>query len=162
MDSNKNNSLGDLIQLVSFYLGAEEYGIDILRVQEINRMVEITLLPQAPDYCEGVINLRGRVIPIIDLRRKFGMAAADRDKNTRIIVCDIHAHVIGMIVDAVSEVRRIPASTVEKPPEIVLNGSSKYIRGVAKLEKSLLMFLDIEKLAVELNDEVSLLEEASV
>ena len=104
--NHDNSTINDLIQLVSFKLGAEEFGIDILCVQEINRMVDITSVPQAPHYCEGVINLRGQVIPVIDLRKKFDLESSEWDKNTRIVVCDVDGNVIGMIVDAVQEVRR--------------------------------------------------------
>ncbi len=154
MSQEAKDRLDELIQLVSFKLGQEEFGIDILKVQEINRMVEITKVPQAPDYCEGVINLRGKVIPVIDLRKKFSMETKERDKNTRIIVCDVDGHVIGMIVDAVEEVLRIPSSTIEPPPSIVTSVSSDYINGVAKLEGRLLIFLDISKIAKEVNQEV--------
>jgi len=160
--SNNQNYTTDLIQLVSFNLAEEEFGVDILLVQEINRMVEITSIPQTPSYCEGVINLRGRVIPIVDLRKKFGLPSHDWDKDTRIIVCDIDSQVVGMIVDAVSEVRRIPASTVEPPPDIVTSVNSRYIQGVAKLNERLLIFLDIKKLVAEVNQEVNRLEMALV
>lgn len=139
----------ELIQLVSFRLGQEEFGIDILKVQEINRMVEITHVPQAPSYCEGVINLRGKVIPVIDLRSKFGMAIKDRDKETRIAVCDVEDMQIGMIVDSVQEVLRIPGSSVEACPEIATSVGQDYVKGVAKLEDRLLLFLDISKIAAE-------------
>ncbi|MBD3257324.1 chemotaxis protein CheW, partial [candidate division GN15 bacterium] len=128
----------DLIQLVSFKLGQEVFGIDILRVQEINRMAEITKVPQAPPYCEGVINLRGKVIPIIDLRRKFGLEEIERTKNTRIIVCDVDGGMVGMVVDAVDEVLRIPGSTIEPAPSIVASVDADYIQGVAKLDGRLL------------------------
>lgn len=108
-----------LMQLVTFSIGEEEFGVDILRVQEIIRMMDITKVPKAPDFVEGVINLRGNVIPIIDLRKRFGMDARERDKNTRIIVIEINNMIVGFIVDAVSEVLRIPADTVEPPPPVV-------------------------------------------
>lgn len=133
------------LQLVSFNIGSEEFGVDILKVQEINRMVEITRVPQAPLYVEGVINLRGKVIPIIDLRKRFGIEARGYDKNTRIVVVDINGTIMGMIVDAVSEVLRLPASIIENPPEIVTGLNSEYIKGVAKLEDRLLIFLDLSK-----------------
>ena len=158
MSNSTENRLDDLIQLVSFKLGQEEFGIDILRVQEINRMVEITKVPQAPYYCEGVINLRGKVIPVIDLRKKFDMDVQEWDKNTRIIVCDVDGSVMGMIVDAVEEVLRIPSSTIEPAPGIVTTVNGDYISGVAKLEKRLLIFLDISKIASEINREVSKVE----
>ncbi|MCX6834876.1 MAG: chemotaxis protein CheW [candidate division Zixibacteria bacterium] len=137
-------SSGEL-QLVSFNIGTEEFGVDILKVQEINRMVEITRVPQAPHYVEGVINLRGKVIPIVDLRKRFGLELKEHDKNTRIVVVDIGGNIMGMIVDSVSEVLRLPANTIEPPPEIVTGVNSEYIRGVAKLEDRLLIFLDLSR-----------------
>src|SRR5512140_1735909 len=139
------NAGSDEMQLVSFNIGSEEYGVDILKVQEINRMVEITKVPQAPHYVEGVINLRGKVIPIIDLRKRFNLQVKQYDKSTRIVVVDINGHIMGMIVDAVSEVLRLPASTIEPPPDIVTGVNAEYIRGVAKLEDRLLIFLDLTK-----------------
>jgi len=135
----------DEIQLVSFNIGSEEFGVDILKVQEINRMVEITKVPQAPNYVEGVINLRGKVIPIVNLRKRFNLELKEQDKNTRIVVVDIGGNIMGMVVDAVSEVLRISASTIEPPPEIVTGINSEYIKGVAKLEDRLLIFLDLSK-----------------
>lgn len=135
----------ELLQLVSFKIGAEEFGVDITKVQEINRMVEITKVPQAESYVEGVINLRGKVIPIIDLRKRMGMELKENDKNTRIVVVDIENFVMGMIVDSVSEVLRIPVSTIEPPPDIVTGVNADYIQGVAKLEDRLLIFLDLSK-----------------
>ncbi len=135
----------ELLQLVSFKIGSEEFGVDILKVQEINRMVEITKVPQAPSYVEGVINLRGRVIPIVDLRKRFNLEVKDHDKNTRIVVVDIGGNIIGMVVDSVSEVLRLPADTIEPPPEIATGINSDYIKGVAKLEDRLLIFLDLSK-----------------
>ncbi|MCP4683993.1 MAG: chemotaxis protein CheW [bacterium] len=135
----------DELQLVSFNIGTEEFGVDILKVQEINRMVEITKVPQAPHYVEGVINLRGKVIPIVDLRKRFNLELKEHDKNTRIVVVDIGGNIMGMIVDSVSEVLRLPANTIEPPPEIVTGVNSEYIKGVAKLEDRLLIFLDLSR-----------------
>lgn len=144
VDVNDTNTSGEL-QLVSFNIGSEEFGVDILKVQEINRMVEITKVPQAPSYVEGVINLRGKVIPIIDLRKRFNLELKEQDKNTRIVVVDIKGNIMGMIVDSVSEVLRLPANTVEPPPDLVTGINSEYINGVAKLEDRLLIFLDLSK-----------------
>ena len=141
----QNRANTDELQLVSFNIGSEEFGVDILRVQEINRMVEITRVPQAPHYVEGVINLRGKVIPIVDLRKRFNLEMKEYDKNTRIVVVDINGTIMGMIVDAVSEVLRLSASTIEPPPEIVTGVNAEYIKGVAKLEDRLLIFLDLSK-----------------
>lgn len=135
----------ELLQLVSFNIGTEEFGVDILKVQEINRMVKITRVPQTPDYVEGVINLRGKVIPIIDLRKRFGLEVKEYDKNTRIVVVDIVGNIMGMVVDSVSEVLRIPKNTIEPPPQIVTGINTEYINGVAKLEDRLLIFLDLSK-----------------
>ncbi len=150
-ETTATGSLDDLIQLVSFRLGNEEFGIDILKVQEINRMVEITKVPEAPHYCEGVINLRGKVIPVINLRTKFSLDPLEWDKSTRILVCDVNSHVIGMIVDSVEEVIKIPQSTIEPAPDIVTTVSSDYINGIAKQETRLLIFLDVGKIAGEVN-----------
>lgn len=136
---------GEELQLVSFTIGTEEFGVDILKVQEINRMVEITKVPQAPHYIEGVINLRGKIIPIIDLRKRFGLEIKSYDKNTRIVVVDIGGTIMGMIVDAVSEVLRLNSATIEAPPEMVTGVNTDYIKGVAKLEDRLLIFLDLSK-----------------
>ncbi len=134
-----------LLQLVSFNIGSEEFGVDILKVQEINRMVDITRVPQAPHYVEGVINLRGKVIPIVDLRKRFNLEVKEYDKNTRIVVVDIGGNIMGMVVDSVSEVLRLPSDTIEPPPEIAAGVNSDYIKGVAKLEDRLLIFLDLSK-----------------
>ncbi len=136
----------EILQLVTFSIGDEEFGVDILKVQEIIRTMEITRVPKAPDFVEGVINLRGKVIPIIDLRRRFGMARRDHDKNTRIIVIDINNMIVGFVVDSVSEVLRISSSTVEPPPPVVAGVESEYIKSVGKLEDRLLIMLDLDRL----------------
>ena len=143
--SDKEQST-ELLQLVGFQLGNEEYGIDILKVQEINRVTEITKIPQSPEFIEGVINLRGNVIPIIDLRKRFHMPEREHDRQTRIVVGEIEERTVGFIVDAVSEVIRLPSNTVEPPPEIVSDEKAAYILGVGKLEDRLLMLLDIDKI----------------
>ena len=134
-----------VLQLVSFNLGDEEYGVDILRVQEINRMVHITRVPKAPEFVEGVINLRGKVIPIVDLRKRFGLSVKPHDKNTRIIVVDIDGRTVGLIVDGVSEVLRFSMDTIEPPPPMVTGVDAEYIWGVGKLEDRLLILLDLSK-----------------
>lgn len=137
--------VGEQLQVVSFCLAAEEFGVDILKVREINRMVDITRVPQAPSYLAGVINLRGKVIPIIDLRQRFGLEPRKPDNNTRIVVADNDGKVLGMIVDSVSEVLRLPSHTVEPPPPIATGISADYIGGVVKLEDRLLVLLDLAK-----------------
>ncbi len=136
----------EVLQLVSFNLGQEEYAVDILKVQEINRLVDITSMPNSPFYMEGVINLRGKVIPVINLRKKFGLENREMDSHSRIIVVDV-GETIGLIVDSVSEVLRLSSDTVEPAPEMITSEcSSEYIKGVGKLEDRLLILLDIEKL----------------
>lgn len=138
-------SANEILQLVSFNLGNEEYAVDILRVQEINRMVEITPIPNAPPHVEGVINLRGKVIPVVNLRKKFRLDAKEMDSHSRIVVVDVGT-TIGLLVDSVSQVLRISPDTVEPPPPAADNGSSKYILGIGKLADRLLLLLDIESL----------------
>ena len=146
MDLNQKKQDDQLLQLVTFSIGEEEFGVNILKVQEIIRTMEITKVPRAPDFVEGVINLRGKVIPIIDLRRRFGLAPRGHDKNTRIIVIEINNIIVGFVVDAVSEVLRIPASTVEPPPPVVAGVESDYVSGVGKLQDRLLIMLDLDRL----------------
>jgi len=143
--NDQNFTRAGVLQLVSFNLGDEEYGVDILRVQEINRMVHITRVPKAPEFVEGVINLRGKVIPIVDLRKRFGLTVKPHDKNTRIIVVDIDGQTVGLIVDGVSEVLRFSMDTIEPPPAMVTGVDAEYIWGVGKLEDRLLILLDLSK-----------------
>jgi purine-binding chemotaxis protein CheW len=136
----------ELLQLVSFKIGDEEFGVDILKVQEINRMVEVTRVPNAPEYVDGVINLRGKVIPIVDLRRRLGMPRKEHGKDTRIVVVELNGKITGFVVDAVSEVLRIPRSVTEPPPPIVAGIEAEYITAVGKLEDRLLILLDLERI----------------
>ena len=136
----------ELLQLVTFGIGEEEFGIDILKVQEIIRTMAITKVPNSPPYVEGVINLRGKVIPVIDLRSRFNMEYRSHDSHTRIIVIELHGMIIGFVVDEVSEVLRIQSNTVEPPPPVVSGIESEYIKGVGKLDDRLLILLDLEKL----------------
>ena len=144
-DKNKTASSAQLLQLVSFHLGGEEYALEILRVQEIIRMMDLTRVPNSPDFVEGVINLRGKVIPVIGLRKRFGMSAKDYDKQTRIVVVEVAGNVVGFVVDSVNEVLRIPADTVEPPPRLT-KLDREMVSGVGKLDNRLLLMLDVEKL----------------
>ncbi|GAB1430884.1 chemotaxis protein CheW [Ignavibacteria bacterium] len=144
--SQTSSATNSILQLVSFTIGNEEFGVDILKVQEINRMTAITRVPNAPEHVEGVINLRGKIIPIIDLRKRLGVDCNDHDKNTRIIVVELVGKVLGFIVDSVSEVRRIPVSITERPPAMIAGIRGDYITSIAKLEDRLLILLDLEKI----------------
>ncbi|AFN74066.1 chemotaxis protein CheW [Melioribacter roseus P3M-2] len=135
----------DILQLVSFKIGKEEFGIDILKVQEINRMLNLTKVPNAPFYIDGVVNLRGRIIPIVNLRAKLGMERKEADRNSRIVVVELSGKTIGFLVDEVSEVLRIPESITEQPPAMVAGVDSSFIRAIGKLEDRLLILLDLEK-----------------
>ena len=136
---------GAILQLVTFKLGTEEFGVDILKVQEINKMMSITKIPNAPTFIEGVINLRGKIIPIVDLRKRLGFRDQMYDKSTRIIVVELDGLVLGFIVDSVSEVLRIPENTIEPPPSMVAGIESEYIEGVGKLDDRLLILLELKK-----------------
>lgn len=145
MEIKKDLDAREVLQLVTFRLGKEEFSLDILQVQEIIRHMELTRVPKTPDFVEGVINLRGKVIPVLDLRRRFGLGADERTNDTRIIVVEVDDKTVGLKVDAVSEVLRLPADRVEAPPEIVTGVESEYIKGVGKLDGRLLILLDVEK-----------------
>ena len=140
----------DLLQLVSFVVGAEEYAIPILAVQEINRMMSITRVPQSPPFVEGVINLRGKVIPVVDLRKRFGMPVNDNTGDERIIVVEVQGEaegrVIGFTVDKVNRVLRIGSDIVEPAPAMACGAHSDYVQGVGKLEEGLLILLSLDKL----------------
>ncbi len=133
----------DEVQVVSFALGTEEYGVAIAQVQEINRMVAITHVPRAPKFMEGVINLRGQLIPIIDLRTRFGMPRVEHTKNTRIVVTEIGSKRVGMVVDSVSEVHRIAEDQIEPAPDLLTSVDTDYIRGVGKIGDRLIILLDL-------------------
>lgn len=133
------------IQLVIFTLAKEEYGLPITKVQEINRLVPITKLPQTPEFMEGIINLRGRIIPVIDLRKRFGIAVTEHTDDTRIIIVEVNGQTVGITVDAVTEVVRLPVKNIEStPPTFILD--SQYIQGVGKLDDRLLIMLEIDKI----------------
>ncbi len=137
----------ELIQLVSFNLAQEEYGVDVLKVREIIRMPTITRVPNTPAYVEGVINLRGKVIPIIAMRKRFSLAEADYDKQTRIMVMDVGGELMGFIVDAVSEVIRISSSEIQPSPAVVSSSiDQECIAGVINQAERLLVLLELEKM----------------
>ena len=135
-----------VIQLVGFRLDNEDYAIAITKIQEIILMKPITRLPQVPDFIEGLINLRGSVIPIVNLRKRFGLAPRELDDETRTIVVNIHDKTVGCVVDAVTQVMRINRDQIQPPPLGVLAVNHRYLAGLAKLDDRLLIILDIDKL----------------
>jgi purine-binding chemotaxis protein CheW len=141
-------------QLVSFFVDGEEFGIEILRVQEIIRLQELTRVPNSPDFMAGVINLRGRVIPVISLRKRFGLAERASDKQARIVVTELHGNVLGFIVDSVSEVLRLESKAVTPPPRLN-KVEREFVSGVGNVNNRLLILLNLEQL-------MSRTEEASV
>lgn len=134
------------IQLIGFLLGKEIFGFDINNIREINRIANITKVPNVPEYIDGVINLRGNVIPIINLRTKTKMPKKEFDSKTRIIIIENENMVVGFIVDEVKEVLRIPESIIMPPPAIAVTETSEYISSVARTENGLIILLDIGKL----------------
>lgn len=147
-DSIQHN---ELIQLVSFMLSDEEYGVEVLRVREIIRMPAITKMPNTPHYVEGIINLRGKVIPIISMRKRFSLMENESNSHTRIIIMDVSGTLTGFIVDAVSEVIRVHSSEIQPPPVMVLAGgiSQEFITGVINHADRLLVVMDVDRMFSE-------------
>ena len=140
-------SAEERMQLVSFILDREEYGVEVLKVREIIRMPNITRVPNTPHYLEGVINLRGKVIPIISLRKRFSLDVAENDSRTRIMVMDMASELTGFIVDSVAEVIRITAGEIQSAPPVVAgNVDQEYFSGVINRADRLLVLLDLERL----------------
>lgn len=131
-------------QLVSFRVGDEEFALEIQRVQEIIRNQRVTRVPNSPSFVEGVINLRGKVIPVIALRERFGIDRNPPDGDARIVVLEVRDMVVGIIVDSVPEVLRVPVNVIVEPPRIVDNRRD-YVSGVAKLTDRLLILLDVDR-----------------
>jgi purine-binding chemotaxis protein CheW len=136
----------DRLQLVTFDIADEEFAIDILPVQEIVRMMTITRMPKSPPSVEGVVNLRGQITPVVDLRKRFGLEANDHGSDSRIVVVEVRGRVIGFIVDRVNEVLELSWDVVDPTPSIAGSVEREYLRGVAKLEGRLLILLDLERL----------------
>jgi len=134
------------LQLVSFEVGEEEFAIEILAVQEIIRMMPITGVPHSTAAVEGVINLRGQVTPVVDLRKRFGLDQREEGQDSRIVVVEVGGHVLGFIVDRVNEVLRVNSNIVEPTPALTTGIDSDYVRGVGKMEDRLLILLDLDRL----------------
>lgn len=141
---NYKDRPGDF-HIVTFNLG-EEYGVQISQVYEIVRVEGVTKVPNSPSYMEGVINLRGRVLPVLNLRKRLNLPVREIGKESRIMVTEVGSKVIGLLVDGVSQVIKVPAGFVEKAPEEVLEVETDYITGVGKLKGRLVILLDLERL----------------
>ncbi len=138
-------NISNSIQVVSFTVGKEDYGVHIGQVQEIIRMTNITHLPQTESYVKGVINLRGNIIPIIDMRTKFNMDSLDYSELTRVIVVNMSDKLVGMVVDSVARVLELPEKEIEEAPEIIHGLSREYIDGIGKLDEKMIIILKVDK-----------------
>jgi purine-binding chemotaxis protein CheW len=130
-------------QLATFFLDREEYGVDVRLVQGFRRVTEITQVPRVPAFIKGVINLRGRIIPVVDLKRKLALGEVAASRAARIMVVKIQERILGLLVDGASQVLKVPVSSIEQAPDEVLEKGGDYIRGVAKLEKRLIILVDL-------------------
>lgn len=135
-------------QMVTFIIGDEEFGVDIGFVWEINRLMQITPVPNAPPAVEGVVNLRGEVVPVVDMRRQFKLPPRENSRETRVVVIEMDDTIAGFIVDSVSEVINLPQSAIEPPPAMVGGVESEYITGVGKVGERLLIVLNLKNLVV--------------
>lgn len=131
------------LQLVVFKLGGEEFGVNIAQVREIIRVPAITKIPNTPDFIMGVINIRGKITPVVDLRHRLGIGASDSNNNTRIMIVDKESDNVGMIVDSITEVRRISADDINPASTDTFNITAEYIKGVGKLDGRLFVLLDL-------------------
>ena len=138
------------MQLVVFHIGKELYGVGIEAVHEIVKVPDITEVPDAPGFLEGVINLRGKIVPVVDLRKRMRLPAGERTKTSRVLITEDEGRLVGLLVDAVSEVLKMSPDAVEAPPEMISAIGVEYITGVAKVEARLIILLDLKRvLSVE-------------
>jgi purine-binding chemotaxis protein CheW len=140
-------------QVVVLELAGEAYGVEIGRVEEIIRMQAITRIPNGPAFIEGVTNLRGRVIPVLDLRKRFGLPVSEATRRSRIVVGELGEHTVGLVVDGVSEVLLVDSDAVEPPSTLVTSADSAFLRGVAKLEERLILLLDLSRVLTRAEQE---------
>lgn len=134
------------LQIVGFRVGKETFGVPIQNVHEIVRMMDITNVPDAPNYIEGVINLRGKIIPVIDLRKRFGEKEIKASKKNRILVAEVGSKMVGLVVDAASEVLKLPPADVDPPPNVFEDGELNYVTGVGKLNGRLVILVELDKI----------------
>lgn len=135
----------EMLRLVPFMLGPEEFAVDIAVVQGIDRKLEITKVPRAPESVKGVINLRGKIVPVVDLRKRFGLPWQEFTGESRIIVVNVGMRILGLMVDSVSKVLSAPADAVKPAPSVVAGIEVKHIKGILKMDRRLLILLDLEQ-----------------
>ncbi len=144
--SSEVKNTTELLQLVTFGLDEEVYGVEVLKVREIIRPPQITKMPNVPNYIDGIINLRGKVIPIVSMRDKFGLVRNEKTSSTRIMVMDIEEELIGFVVDSVSEVIRISGKDVQPSPSIGTGTGHEFITGIYNHYEKLVVLLDLDKM----------------
>ncbi len=133
------------LQIVGFRIGHETFGLPIALVHEIVRPPEITNVPHAPEYVEGVMNLRGRIVPVIDLRRRFGHASVENSGKNRVLVVENEGRAVGLMVDSASEVLKLGEAQIEPPPNVFTDAATNYVTGVAKHQGRLIILVDLAK-----------------
>ncbi len=159
-DHNEAKRISEPTQeFLTFTLGAEEYAIDILRVQEIRGYDQVTAIANSPPFIKGVINLRGAIVPIIDLRIKFNLSTVTYDQFTVVIILNVLKRIIGVVVDSVSDVIALADDAIRPPPEFGSTFNTEYLKGLATVEEHMLILVDIEKLMS--SDEMALLNESN-
>jgi len=141
---NKNTSTDNKIEIATFYVGEALCGIDILKIQEINKQTEVTVVPQSPEYVKGVLNLRGRIVTVVDLGEKIGLSPISMSKENRNVIVDSHDEHIGLLVERISDVMTAETTKIEAPPANIGGIQGKYFSGVFKTDTSLVGILDIE------------------
>jgi purine-binding chemotaxis protein CheW len=138
--------MGKELHIVGFRIGRETFGVPISLVHEIVRVPDITCVPDSPEYVEGVINLRGKIISVVDLRKRFGEKQITATRKNRILVVEVENKMVGMIVDSASEVLKVPDSEVDRPPIVFEEGEVNYVTGVGKLKGRLIILVDLTKI----------------
>jgi purine-binding chemotaxis protein CheW len=133
------------LHVVGFRVGDETFGVPVRAVHEIMRVPEITAMPEAPDSIRGVVNLRGKIIPVLDLRKRFGISVVDTHKKNRVLVTEVGDKLVGMIVDEASALLKIPLSQIEQPPNLFEDGEISYVTGVGKVDNRLIVLIDLTK-----------------
>jgi purine-binding chemotaxis protein CheW len=161
-ESKGRENTAGVKQLISFTVGAEEYALELLRVKEVIRMRQITWLPKAPACVKGIINLRGDVIPIVDLRERFGLRVQEQTGMTRVIVVEVGGKPVGMVVDSASQVVRVPADQFDPPPAVMGERSRDFITAVGKTGDRLIIMIDVDRIldSEEMNQIADTLEAA--
>lgn len=157
--SNKSNAGSSAGEYLTFILGSEEYGIEILKVQEIRGYDTVTQIANTPDFIKGVVNLRGKIVPIVDLRIKFKLGQVEYNEFTVVIILNLNGRIVGIVVDGVSDVKDLKEDQLREVPNLVTSIDTKYIVGLATVEQKMLILVDIEKLMT--SQEMALLDGAS-